>query len=190
MNLISDIGNGRIDYAMRNNQYYCGRHDFAYNFGYTEQGLTTLTVVLPYAGYYTFDRIDIECQTFDTVSARSDKLSAESLQNVQLGTNSLTGEVTVSAPKVLVIQIPYSAGWSATVDGKPAELLRANTAFVGLELAPGCHTIALHYKTPGLAAGITVSLAGVLAFAGVAVFYRRRTIHTPEPKGGWSYGNP
>lgn len=190
LNLISDIGNGRIDYAMRNNQYYCGRHDFAYNFGYTEQGLTTLTVVLPYAGYYTFDRIDIECQTFDTVSARSDKLSAESLQNVQLGTNSLTGEVTVSAPKVLVIQIPYSAGWSATVDGKPAELLRANTAFVGLELAPGCHTIALHYKTPGLAAGITVSLAGVLAFAGVAVFYRRRTIHTPEPKGGWSYGNP
>ena len=38
LNLVSDIGTGRINYAMRNNQYYCGRHDFAYNFGYNEQG--------------------------------------------------------------------------------------------------------------------------------------------------------
>lgn len=190
LNLVSDIGSGRIDYAMRNNQYYCGRHDFAYNFGYTEQGMTTLTVVLPYAGYYTFDRIDVECQTFDTVAARSDALAAESLQNTVLGTNSLTGEITVSEPKVLVIQIPYSEGWSATVDGQPAELLRANTAFLGLELEPGSHTIELRYRTPGLAAGVFITIAGVLAFAGVAVFYRRRTVKVPAPKGGWSCGHP
>ena len=97
-------------------------------------------MVLPYAGYYTFDRIDLECQTFRTVSARSDVMSAESLQNTVLGTNSLTGEITVSEPKVLVVQIPYSTGWSATVDGQPAKLLRANTAFLGLELEPGSHT--------------------------------------------------
>ena len=107
-----------------------------------------------------------------------------------LGTNSLTGEITVSEPKVLVIQIPYSEGWSATVDGQPAELLRANTAFLGLELEPGSHTIELHYRTPGLAAGVFITIAGVLAFAGVAVFYRRRTVKVPAPKGGWSCGDP
>ena len=174
LNLVSDIGNGRIDYAMRNNQYYCGRHDFAYNFGYTEQGLTTLTVVLPYAGYYTFDRIDLECQTFATVSARSEVLSSEGLQNTVLGTNSLTGEITVSEPKVLVVQIPYSSGWSAQVDGQPAKLLRANTAFLGLELEPGSHTITLQYRTPGLTAGLVISLVGILAFVAIVVWYRRR----------------
>ena len=174
LNLVSDIGTGRINYAMRNNQYYCGRHDFAYNFGYNEQGLTTLTVVLPYAGYYTFDRIDLECQTFRTVSARSDVMSAESLQNTVLGTNSLTGEITVSEPKVLVVQIPYSTGWSATVDGQPAKLLRANTAFLGLELEPGSHTIALHYQTPGLTAGILISLAGAVVYLVIVVWNRRR----------------
>ncbi len=174
LNLVSDIGNGRIDYAMRNNQYYCGRHDFAYNFGYTEQGLTTLTVVLPYAGYYTFDRIDLECQTFATVSARSEVLSSEHLQNTVLGTNSLTGEIMVSEPKVLVIQIPYSSGWSAQVDGQPAKLLRANTAFLGLELEPGSHTITLQYRTPGLTAGLVISLVGILAFVAIVVWYRRR----------------
>lgn len=174
LNLVSDIGNGRIDYAMRNNQYYCGRHDFAYNFGYTEHGLTTLTVVLPYAGYYTFDRIDLECQTFATVSARSEVLSSEGLQNTVLGTNSLTGEITVSEPKVLVVQIPYSSGWSAQVDGQPAKLLRANTAFLGLELEPGSHTITLQYRTPGLTAGLVISLVGILAFVAIVVWYRRR----------------
>lgn len=174
LRLVSDIGEGRIDYAMRNNQYYCGRHDFAYNFGYTGTGMTTLTVVLPYAGYYTFDRIDVECQTFDTVADRADVLGEEALENTVLGTNSLTGTVSVSEPKVLVIQTPYSSGWGATVDGQPAELLRANTAFLGLELDAGEHVIELHYETPGLKVGLVLSGAGILAFVGIVIWHRRR----------------
>ena len=174
LRLVSDIGEGRIDYAMRNNQYYCGRHDFAYNFGYTETGMTTLTVVLPYAGYYTFDRIDVECQTFDTTADRAAVLGEEALENTVLGTNSLTGTITVNEPKVLVIQLPYSTGWSATVDGQPAELLRANTAFLGLELDAGEHVIELHYETPGLKVGIALSCVGVVAFFGIVVWNRRR----------------
>ena len=176
LRLISDIGEGRINYAMRNNQFYCGRHDFAYCFGYTETGMTTLTVVLPYAGYYTFDRIDVECQTFDTVSDRAAVLSEESMENTVLSTNALAGTITVNEPKVLVIQIPYSTGWSATVDGQPAELLRANTAFLGLELDAGEHTIELHYETPGLKVGIVLSCVGVVAFLGIVVWNRRRRI--------------
>ena len=174
LRLVSDIGEGRIDYAMRNNQYYCGRHDFAYNFGYTGTGMTTLTVVLPYAGYYTFDRIDVECQTFDTVADRADVLGEEALENTVLGTNSLTGTVSVSEPKVLVIQTPYSSGRGATVDGQPAELLRANTAFLGLELDAGEHVIELHYETPGLKVGLVLSGAGILAFVGIVIWHRRR----------------
>ena len=76
------------------------------------------------------------------------------------------------------------------MDGQPAELLRANTAVLGLELEPGSHTIELRYRTPGLAAGVFITIAGVLAFAGVTVFYRRRTVKVPAPKGGWSCGHP
>lgn len=173
LNLVSDLGNGRMNYAMRNNQYYCGRHDFAYNFGYSETGLTTLTVVLPYAGYYTLDRIDIECQPVADLHEKTAALCAESLQNVSLGANSITGDITVSGSRVLVMQIPYSAGWSAMVDGAPAALLRADTAFLALELAPGRHTIALRYETPGLKIGMALSAAGLLAFAGVALWPRR-----------------
>lgn len=164
LNLLSDLGDGRIDYAMRNNQYYCGRHDFVYNFGKSDTGLTTLTIVLPYAGYYAFENLAVQYQLVDDLADRAATLAEESLQNTVLGTNSLSGDITVSEEKLLVVQIPYSTGWSAAVDGQPAELLRADTAFLGLMLAPGSHHIELTYRTPGLAAGAALSLAGLAVF--------------------------
>ena len=74
-----------------------------------------------FAGYYQFDRLAVECQKLDTVAARAENLGAENLQNVTLGTNSLGGEITTTRSSVLVVQLPYSTGWSVTVDGTPAK---------------------------------------------------------------------
>lgn len=60
------------------------------------------------------------------------------------------------------------------MDGQPAELLRANTAFLGLELDAGEHVIELHYETPGLKVGLVLSGAGILAFVGIVIWHRRR----------------
>ena len=112
-----------------------------------------ITIVLPFAGYYQFDRLAVECQKLDTVAARAENLGAENLQNVTLGPNSLGGEITTTRSSVLVVQLPYSTGWSVTVDGTPAQVLRVDTAFLGVALEPGSHTVAFTYKTPGLTAG-------------------------------------
>ena len=68
---------------------------------------------------------------------------------------------------VLVVQLPYSTGWSVTVDGTPAQVLRADTAFLGVALEPGSHTVAFTYKTPGLTAGAALSAAGVVLLAAI-----------------------
>ena len=117
LRLLSNIGEGRIEYNRPNSQYYCGRHDFVYNFGTSDEPLQQITIVLPFAGYYQFDRLAVECQKLDTVVARAENLGAENLQNVTLGTNSLGGEITTTRSSVLVVQLPYSTGWSVTVDG-------------------------------------------------------------------------
>ena len=70
------------------------QHDFVYNFGTSDEPLQQITIVLPFAGYYQFDRLAVECQKLDTVAARAENLGAENLQNVTLGTNSLGGEIT------------------------------------------------------------------------------------------------
>lgn len=100
-----------------------------YNFGTSDEPLQQITIVLPFAGYYQFDRLAVECQKLDTVAARAENLGAENLQNVTLGTNSLGGEITTTRSSVLVVQLPYSTGWSVTVDGTPAQVLRGRYGF-------------------------------------------------------------
>jgi len=77
---------------------------------------------------------------------------------------------------VLCLSIHYSEGWSATVDGEDAELLRTNTMYMGLRLADGKHVIELKYNTPGLRTGIILSVVGLVLTIGIAFYRRRRNL--------------
>jgi hypothetical protein len=68
----------------------------------------------------------------------------------------------------------YDSGWSATVDGQPAPLLRANLIMRAVRVPPGSHRIVLEYHTPGLRLGAAISLACLVLLAGLVVFGRKR----------------
>jgi hypothetical protein len=68
----------------------------------------------------------------------------------------------------------WSAGWSATVDGKPAPILRADVVARAVPVGAGEHVVAFRYRTPGLRAGAVVSLGAWLALLGLAMTARRR----------------
>ncbi|MGL6197347.1 MAG: YfhO family protein [Lachnospiraceae bacterium] len=65
-------------------------------------------------------------------------------------------------------------GWSATVDGEDAELLKTNTMYMGLKLSQGDHVIDLKYNTPGLRVGIILSVTELVITIGIAFFSRRK----------------
>ena len=50
------------------------------------------------------------------------------------------------------------------LEGKEAALLKANVMYMALPLTAGEHTIELSYRTPGLYAGVGISLAGIVLF--------------------------
>ena len=57
-------------------------------------------------------------------------------------------------------------GWTATVDGRPAPVLRGNYAQRVIPLPePGRHDIVMEYHPPGLILGCLISLGSVLAWA-------------------------
>ena len=86
------------------------------------------------------------------------------LENIQIGTDTVDGTVTLDRSKILLLTIPYCDGWTATVDGKEAPQLQANTLFSALALEPGEHTNHLTSRTPHLNAGLAVSVLGFAAF--------------------------
>lgn len=62
----------------------------------------------------------------------------------------------VPEARVVVLSDAFAPGWTATVNGQPAPILRANYAFRAVEI-PGDASIVFRYRTPGLSAGVTVS---------------------------------
>ena len=73
-------------------------------------------------------------------------------------------------PKMVFFSIPWSEGWSATVDGMPAEVLKANVGFMALRVPEGQRMIRLEYRTPGLDAGLAIT-AGSAAVTAVWMLF-------------------
>ncbi|MGE5603276.1 MAG: YfhO family protein, partial [Nitrososphaerales archaeon] len=81
---------------------------------------------------------------------------------------SYTGEqqsyrVQAKAPGLLVVADAWYPGWRATVDGQPAEILRANLLYRAVALQPGEHEVVFEYEPRSWRAGVIVSLAALLA---------------------------
>ena len=134
------------------------------NAGYSKEAKTDITVTFVARGIYDFSTLEVLEQPMTDTDRQVAKLAENTLENIQIGTDTVDGTVTLDRSKILLLTIPYCDGWTATVDGKEAQLLQANTMFSALALEPGEHTIHLTYRTPHLKAGLAVSVLGFAAF--------------------------
>jgi hypothetical protein len=86
--------------------------------------------------------------------------------------------VDVAAPALLVLTDSYDAGWVATVDGEPAEIVRAYGAFRGVRIPPGVSEVAFTYRPIETYVGIglmCLTAVGLTSWTGLALRDRRRT---------------
>jgi uncharacterized membrane protein YfhO len=86
--------------------------------------------------------------------------------------------VDAASPSLVVIRNSYDEGWSATVDGAPAQVLPADGFLQGVAVGAGHHEVELTYRDPaigrGLAASAIVWSVFGLAVAACVVAERRR----------------
>ncbi|OGW62562.1 MAG: hypothetical protein A2V83_07405 [Nitrospirae bacterium RBG_16_64_22] len=73
-------------------------------------------------------------------------------------------DVSLEREGVLVLSDAWYSGWTAAVDGLPAEVLRTNLAFRGVQLSAGAHVVEFRYDPPSFRAGLWIS-GGSAAFA-------------------------
>jgi len=112
---------------------------------------------------------DASARELPATPGRAGTCRMDSFQNLRLEAHCDAGQ-----PGLAVFNEQYDQGWSATVDGQPAPVLRANLNMRALALTPGAHHIVMQYGPPGLRAGAAVTLASLLALLGLSFARGRR----------------
>ena len=106
-------------------------------------------------------------------------LNASTLQLSKFSSTYVEGTINCNRNGVLYTSIPQNGNWTATVDGKPAQIVIIGDAMVGLLLSKGEHTVAFTYKNDAFSLGWKLSLACALIFAGLSV-----SVYQPYRKKG------
>lgn len=155
--------------------FYNGRGDFTVNLGFHEEPVDRIDFVFVDAGTYDFDSITVECIPMDNTTNAIDDLNEDTLENVVIGTDLIEGDIELDEDKILVLTIPYSSGWTATVDGEEYPIIAADIKYMGLDLPAGSHHITLTYKTPYFNAGVMTSAAGIIILAVLYIVDKKKS---------------
>ncbi len=119
----------------------------------------------------------------ETLSASTPGTSQAEI--VSYSNNDISLLTSTSAPGYLVVSEVYYPGWKVEVDGRPAELMRANYAFWAVYLTPGTHQIHFRFQSDswkvGTVCGILTWL--ILAVAALRALVADRRLRAERSRG-------
>ncbi|MDB4969707.1 MAG: conserved rane protein of unknown function [Myxococcales bacterium] len=101
-------------------------------------------------------------------------LATTPVRFVREGPTTLTLEVPLERPGMLIITEPWYPGWRVTVDGKPATLHRVDYALRGVRLDAGTHEVDFEITSMPLRAGAVVTMLALLVAGAVNGWDARR----------------
>lgn len=110
----------------------------------------------------------------------------ETCYSFKTDTYGFEAKINLSRENLVFFSVPYEKGFSAEIDGKPALIEKVDVGFMAVRVPKGEHTIRFNYFTPGLKAGLLLSLAGFLGLCAYIFIFRRQkpskgTVYDYEP---------
>lgn len=163
-----------LDYKPEDAVFSNDRHDYILNLGYQKEPVTSITITFPLRGVYTIKDIQVFCIPMDDYPDKIEKLKENTLQNISMGIDSVSGDITLDKTMFLVMAIPFSKGWKAYIDGVCTPVMTANERHLGIIVPEGYHEILFTYSTPYKYQGVWFSLAGTIIFIITIVFTERK----------------
>ncbi len=138
--------------------------------GYFEKGeILTLEITIPAdkeSGYADIYAVGLDMTNFE---AGYHKLSASAMNITEFTDTHIKGTVDVKASELVYTSINYDEGWEITIDGEKIEPVAIGGALIGIDAAPGTHTIEMTYKPKGFMIGAIVSAGTLVAFIAALV---------------------
>ncbi|MBQ7916779.1 MAG: YfhO family protein [Firmicutes bacterium] len=104
---------------------------------------------------YTYEKFVEDC----------DERAAESAYYFSYDNTGFTAKIELESDNLVFFSVPYEEGWTAEVNGEPVEVEKVQIGFMAVKAQAGDNTIRFYYNTPGLKAGIAISVCGCMILA-------------------------
>ena len=117
-----------------------------------------------YSGLLQHLNIENQDYTSDGYSKDCTARKASSCSSFSHDNGGFSATFTSEKERLVFFSVPWEGGWSASVNGKPAQIVRANVGFMAVKVPAGVSSIRFSYQTPGLKLGAAASLGGAALF--------------------------
>ena len=131
--------------------------------GYDSEVRTTAEIRFARAGEYQMGALKLIAQPMADYEEMVSALQARGLRDVEIGNDRVSGKISLDAAGTVVCAIPYSSGWTATVDGAKVETTCSAGTMLAVPVSEGEHEIVVAYETPGLRLGGAITLIAAVA---------------------------
>lgn len=102
------------------------------------------------------------------------KLPKSQFEIIEYNRQYLKGTLNVPGESILFMGIPYSSGWNVVdQSGSKLSTLNVQGGFLGIKVNESSKELSFYYRTPGIKAGLLLSIVGTLLSVGL-LFYDKK----------------
>ncbi len=144
-------------------QYAFGARDLAMNLC-NGKVPKSITVRFSRPGMYYFTNAEVVVRDMEQYKKYVEERKNTPVYYINTDTNVIQGHIDCDQKKIVCIAVPYSKGWTATVNGQKAQIYKGNGMYMLVEVPAGSNDVCLYFRTPGFKIGLLISMATILLF--------------------------
>ncbi len=147
-----------------------------FNVGYFEEAQDIqVTISFPYNSQVSFDKPTFYRLDTESYQKAMDILNSKTVQVTAHG-NVVEANFDSQKEASLFFTLPYDKGWSATLNGQPVQIDRAQEGFMKVDVPAGQGRVVLTFVPQGFWTGLFASVAGVILFLLYCLFKQKRKL--------------
>lgn len=118
--------------------------------------------------WYQYQGISYDQYMMDCAARRAD-----ASYHSEADSSGFTVKIEMDKENLVFFGVPYDEGFTATVNGQEAEVLKVSGGMMAVYAPAGDNTIVLKYKTPGMAVGGAISIVSIAILVVYMVLSRK-----------------
>jgi uncharacterized membrane protein YfhO len=127
-------------------------------------------------GIYKIKKMELLFNSYNSYYDFLAKKQQIKLAALKVNNNQINGIFNAKKDSIAVFSIPYSKGWTATINGKEVQPIKVNNNFIGLPISVGKSKIKLVYITPYFKIGLVTTTVGLFMWILTNYLIRKRAI--------------